>query len=128
MVVLAGFQPMHLEDVLDLCRQQRWPTFPSNPDRALHALLAPGTVTVVAVAHGELIGFAHAMTATGTTYLAQLLVSPAHRGQGIGCALISDVFRRCGAERFDVLTNTAEGFYAGIPHRRYRGFRLCLGW
>jgi hypothetical protein len=46
-----------------------------NPDRALRALLAPGAVTVVALAGVEVVGFAHAVTDSVTTYLAELLVT-----------------------------------------------------
>lgn len=121
MVVVVVFDATHLEGVLGLCQQEGWPTFPSNPDRALRALLAPGTVTVVALVGVEVVGFAHAVTDSVTTYLAERLVTPGHRGRGIGRALIAEVFSRCGTERIDLLTDTAEGFYAGIPHRRFSG-------
>jgi GNAT superfamily N-acetyltransferase len=93
----------------------------SYPDRALRALLAPGAVTVVALAGVEVVGFAHAVTDSVTTDLAELLVTPGHRGRGVGRALIAEVFSRCGTERIDLLTDTAEGFYAGISHRRFSG-------
>jgi GNAT superfamily N-acetyltransferase len=112
------FDATHLEGVLGLCQQEGWPTFPSNPDRALRALLAPGAVTVVALAGVEVVGFAHAVM---DTYLAELLVAPGHRGRGVERALIAEVFSRCGTERIDLLTDTAEGFYAGISHRRFSG-------
>ncbi len=43
------FEATHLGGVLALCTSEGWPTFPSNPDRALRALLAPGTSTIVAL-------------------------------------------------------------------------------
>jgi hypothetical protein len=71
------FDATHLGGVLALCIAEGWPTFPSDPDRALRALLAPGATTVVALdAGGEVIGFAHTLSDGVTSYLAQLLVAP----------------------------------------------------
>ena len=126
MAAVAAFEATHLHGVLTLCIAEGWPTFPSDPDRALRALLAPGATTVVALdADGEVIGFAHALSDGVTGYLAELLVASEHRHQGIGRRLISETFERCGAGRVDLLTtDSAESFYASLPHRRYAGFRL----
>jgi GNAT superfamily N-acetyltransferase len=119
------FETTHLDAVLSLCAAEGWPTFPSDPDRAMRALLAPETVTVVTLGdHGEVVGFAHALTDGVTAYLAELLVAPAHRGHGRGRGLVSEVFRRCGTGRMDVITDTAQSFYEAQCHRRYAGFRL----
>jgi GNAT superfamily N-acetyltransferase len=122
---VTAFEATHLGGVLALCTAEGWPTFPSDPHRALRALLAAGATTVVALdADGEVIGFAHALSDGVTIYLAELLVAPAHRHRGIGRRLVSELFDRCDAVRMDLITDSAEAFYASLPHRRYAGFRL----
>jgi GNAT superfamily N-acetyltransferase len=89
---VTAFEATHLGGVLALCTAEGWPTFPSDPHRALRALLAAGATTVVALdADGEVIGFAHALSDGVTIYLAELLVAPAHRHRGIGRRLVSEL-------------------------------------
>jgi GNAT superfamily N-acetyltransferase len=128
---VTAFEATHLGGVLALCTAEGWPTFPSDPHRALRALLAAGATTVVALdVDGEVIGFAHALSDGVTIYLAELLVAPAHRHRGIGRRLVSELLDRCDAVRMDLITDSAEAFYASLPHRRYAGFRLypSSGW
>ncbi|MGH3780199.1 MAG: GNAT family N-acetyltransferase [Pseudonocardiaceae bacterium] len=124
-LVVDDFTAEQLDGVLGLCTAAGWPTLPSDPGRALRALLASGTATVVAVTDdGTVIGFAHALSDGVTAYLAELLVDPGHRRRGVGRQLVLEVAQRCGAARLDLLTDTAEGFYTAVlPHRRYHGFR-----
>jgi GNAT superfamily N-acetyltransferase len=129
MVRIATFDVPHLAGVLALCEREGWSTYPADPDRARIALLAPGAVTVVAVEGNELggeevLGFAHAFGDGLRAYLSELLTARHRRGEGIGRALVSAVFERTGAARLDLVTDTAEDFYAALPHRRFTGFRL----
>jgi hypothetical protein len=74
---VTAFEATHLGGVLALCTAEGWPTFPSDPHRALRALLAAEATTVVALnVDGEVIGFAHALSDGVTIYLAELLVAP----------------------------------------------------
>jgi GNAT superfamily N-acetyltransferase len=92
--------------VLHICAVQGWPTVPADPDRALRALLAPGATTVVALDDdGAVVGFAHALR-DGVT-AAQLLVTPEHRGRGLGRQMLAEAFQRCRVDRMDVITDTA---------------------
>lgn len=129
MVRITTFDVTHLAGVLALCEQEGWPTYPSDPDRARIALLAPGAVTVVAVEDNEfggaeVLGFAHAFGDGLRAYLSELLTARHRRREGIGRALITAVFDRTGATRLDLVTDTAKDFYAALPHRRFTGFRL----
>ena len=46
-------------------------------------------------------------------------------GQGLGRALIDDLFARTGANRIDTLAEVdAAGFYESLPHKTKPGFRL----
>jgi hypothetical protein len=47
-----------------------------------------------------------------------------HRHCGIGRQLVIEAFDQCGAQRINVITDTAESFYASLPHRHYAGFRI----
>jgi hypothetical protein len=40
---MVAFDAVHLDGVLRMCTAQGWPTFAADPDRALRALLAPGS-------------------------------------------------------------------------------------
>jgi GNAT superfamily N-acetyltransferase len=123
-VELAAFREAHLPAVIELCRQEDWPTYPSNPESALRALAAPGTVTLVAVIDDDVVGFAHALTDGVTAYLAQLLVGQPYRRQGVGRSLVDAMLARCARVRMDLLSDTAEHFYGQWRHKRYTGFRL----
>lgn len=120
------FEPRHLSAVVRITQGEQWPSFAADPERALRVLTAPGTVAVVAVAEGEVVGYARALTDGALTcYLADMAIVPAHRGRGIGRRLVDEVFRRSGAQRMDLLAlDEAEGFYQSLPHRRLPGYRI----
>ena len=73
---------------------------------------------------GKLIGFARVITDYATTYyLCDVVVEEAHRGKGIGKALLTEIVtdpRLCGLKAL-LLTRDAHGFY-----QRF-GFREELG-
>lgn len=123
---MAVFEAAHLDGVLSLCRAEGRPTLPADPDRALRVLLAPGTVTVVALnTDGEVVGFAFALSDGLTAYLAELVVAVEHRGRGVARKLVAEIFHRSGVIRLDLIsTHAAEPFYETLAHRRYTGFRL----
>ncbi|HWH10980.1 MAG TPA: GNAT family N-acetyltransferase [Solirubrobacteraceae bacterium] len=112
--------------VLVLCEDEGWTTLSVDPERAERALSAPGVVTLVAVADGEVIGFAQALTDGAIqAYLCVLVVAPARRHEGIGRRLVSEILARSGAKRLDLLAaNGTERFYASFPHRVSPGYRL----
>jgi ribosomal protein S18 acetylase RimI-like enzyme len=58
-------------------------------------------------------------------YLSTMAVDAEHRRQGVGRALVAAVFAATGATRLDLLAEPgAEGFYASLSHREFRGFRI----
>jgi ribosomal protein S18 acetylase RimI-like enzyme len=73
----------------------------------------------------DVVGFAHALSNSLTAYLAGLVVAAEHRDRGVARQLVAEIFHQSGDIRLDLLsTDTAEGFYETLAHRRYAGFRL----
>ncbi|MDE2488433.1 MAG: GNAT family N-acetyltransferase [Alphaproteobacteria bacterium] len=115
-----------LEGVLMLCEAEAWPSFPADPDRAHRALTAAGVTSVVAHADGEVVGFAQ-LQSDGEiqAHLSLIATAAAHRGQGIARRMLALALARAGGERIDLITDSAERFYAGLKYnRRLVGFRL----
>lgn len=121
-----AFEYPHLAGVMRLAAREGWPSLSTNADRSRRALTAPGVWTIVAVADGAVVGFAHALTdGETTTYLSVIAVDAAYRGQQIGRRLIDEVFQRCGVARIDLLAEeAAEGFYQTLPHHTKPAYRL----
>ena len=85
------FDAQHLDAVVRMTELEGWPSFAADPARALRVLTAPGTVAVVAVEGGEVVGFARVLTDGAISgYLADMAVVPAHRGQGVGRRLVEE--------------------------------------
>lgn len=125
--VIQPFNPdVDLTGLLALCETQGWPSLPADRARARRALTAPGVTTLVArSADLAVVGFAQILSdGEIQAFLANLLVTPALRHQGLGRALIHEGLRLAGAHRMDLLTDTTEDFYERLPHRRFTGFRL----
>jgi GNAT superfamily N-acetyltransferase len=79
----------------------------------------------VLVNEQEIIGFLRALTDEQvTTYLAEILITPRWRGQGLGQALIETCHRLYPSTRLDLLsTESADGIYEATGFRRFEGFR-----
>ena len=73
---------------------------------------------------GKLIGFARVITDYATTYyLCDVVVEEAHRGKGIGKALLTEIVtdpRLCGLKAL-LLTRDAHGFYQHFGLREEPG-------
>lgn len=121
---IVPYTARHLAGIVELCAAQGWPSFPADIARAGESLRAPGTVTLVAVDEGGVVGFAHALSNGWWGYLSLLLVAESHRGAGLGRRLVAEVFRAGGITRLDLLTEDAGGFYRSLPHKTLDGFRV----
>jgi len=114
-----------LPGILRLCEAEHWPSFPKNPPLANRALTAPGVTTMVAIDSGRVIGFAQ-LQSDGQlqAHLSLIAVDNDYRGQGIARQLIGVALLQAGGQRVDLITDSAEGFYSKLPHKRMSGFRL----
>jgi predicted N-acetyltransferase YhbS len=124
-VEIEPFRPEHAAAIASLCGSEGW-DFWSDIAIVERALLAPGVTTLVAVEEGEVVGAAEVISDGAINWiLGALIVSPGHRNQGIGTALIREAFARTGALRLDLLTeDDGPSFYRSLPGREMIGFRL----
>jgi ribosomal protein S18 acetylase RimI-like enzyme len=119
------YEPDDLPGILRLCRLEGWPSLVENPLRASRVLTAPGVTTMVAVEGAEIAGFAQ-LQSDGEiqAHLSLIAVDPRHRRKGVARELIARALREAGGLRIDLLTDSAEPFYAELPHVRMQGFRV----
>jgi ribosomal protein S18 acetylase RimI-like enzyme len=124
-VNITQYEQAHLAGVLALCEAEQWPSFPADPDRAHKVLTAPGVTTVIALDGELVIGFAY-LQSDGhiQAHLSQMAVHHGYRRKGIGRALLEYAAPLTGAQRIDLVTDTAEAFYASFDHRALSGFRI----
>src|SRR5262249_16891199 len=111
--------------VLRLCALEHWPSLLEDEARAHRVLTAPGVTTMVAVEGEQLLGFAQ-LQSDGEiqAHLSLIAVDPAARRRGVARELIARALREAGGLRIDLITVTADAFYASLPHFRLNGYRL----
>ena len=110
--------------IRQLSTAEGWPTPVTWPEEALAAWRASWPALVL-VDSREVIGFLRALSdGRVTTYVAEVLVAPRSRGQGLGRALVEACRRLVPGTRLDLLsTASADGFYEAMGFRRFAGFR-----
>ncbi len=114
-----------LEGIVGLCAAEGWTSYVEDAEVTWKALTGPGVWTVVAKEAGEVLGFAQILSdGQIAAFLSLVLVKESERGKGIGKRLIEEAYRRCGAKRVDLLTDTAAEFYRGFRHHEIPGFRI----
>jgi GNAT superfamily N-acetyltransferase len=126
----ARYERAHLLGIVALCEAEGWPSFPDDHERAHAVLTAPGVTSVVALGDdSEVVAFAYLLSDGHIqAYLAELVVHADHRRKGIARALLEYAMPLTGAQRIDLVTDTAEAFYASLPHHTFHGFRIYPGW
>ncbi|MEV8379112.1 GNAT family N-acetyltransferase [Kribbella sp. NPDC056861] len=125
---ITQYEQTHLAGVLALCEAEEWPTFPADPARAHAVLTAPGVTAVVALDGDLVTGFAY-LQSDGhiQAHLSLMAVHRSYRRQGIGRQLLEYAVPLTGAQRVDLVTDTAQDFYASFDHRTNSGFRIYPG-
>jgi ribosomal protein S18 acetylase RimI-like enzyme len=123
---IRRYAAQDLGAVLALCAQEGWPSFAEDPARAHRALTAPGVTTMVATDDaGRLVGFAQ-LQSDGEiqAHLSLIAVDAGARRRGLARELIAAALREAGGLRIDLVTDSAQDFYAALPHVPMAGYRL----
>ncbi len=124
-MTIAPYEHAHLAGIVALCEAEKWPSFGADLDRAHAVLTAPGVTSVVALDGDQVIGFAYLLSDGHiAAYLSMMAVHHDHRRRGVGRALVEYAAPLTGAERVDLVTDTADDFYASFQHRTFSGFRI----
>lgn len=123
-VTIRAWQNADVAAIRDLAHAEHWTTLTDRPDDGLHAWQHSWPTLVAAYQH-EIIGFLRALTDEAVTlYVADLLVAPAWRGQGIGSALLDLCHMLYPSVRIDLLsTEHAHEFYQAHGFQPFRGYR-----
>jgi GNAT superfamily N-acetyltransferase len=125
MIECRPIQEEDLAGVMALVAAEPWPAYTKDPHQTWRALTAPGVTTIVAAENGRVVGFAQVLSnGQIAAFLSLLLVAADRRKEGIGTQLIREAFQRCGAQRMDLLTDDAAGFYRKFVHHELPGFRI----
>ena len=61
------------------------------------------------------------------SHLGFVAVHPDHRRRGIGRLLVVATFQATRTKRMDLITDTAQAFYATFVHKKMAGFRIYPG-
>ena len=119
----------HLAGVVELFDAEGWSAYARDPAITWRALTAPGSVALVAVEDGALVGIVQ-MLSDGViqAFMTVLIVAPDCRRRGVGRRLVEEAFARCGAKRVDLSTDDDAGdFYRAFRHHELRSFRIYPG-
>lgn len=124
-MTIAQYEEAHLPGILAICEAEDWPSLPADPAHAHAVFTAPGVTTVVALDGERVVGFAY-LQSDGyiQAHLSQLAVHRAYRRKGIGRAMLEYAAPLTGAQRVDLVTDTAQDFYASFEHKTLSGFRI----
>jgi ribosomal protein S18 acetylase RimI-like enzyme len=124
-VEIVGYEARDLDGIVELCRAEEWPSFPADPPRAHRVLTAPGVTAVVARDGETVIGFAYVQSdGEIQAHLSNIVVAEGHRRRGIARRMLQQAIEWAGGMRIDLITDSADDFYAALPHRRWSGFRI----
>ncbi|MFF0340358.1 GNAT family N-acetyltransferase [Kribbella sp. NPDC004875] len=124
-MTITQYDRAHLAGVIALCDAEGWPSLVADPERTHAVLTAPGVTSVIALDGEFVTGFAY-LQSDGhiQAHLSMMAVHRSYRRKGIGRALLEYAAPLTGALRVDLITDTAEDFYASFEHRTFSGFRI----
>jgi ribosomal protein S18 acetylase RimI-like enzyme len=124
MAEITTFEAAHVEGVVRLCAAQGWPSW--TPENVAAAFSAPGVLALTALSDDDVVGAAQLLIdGRVMAYLGLLVVDERFRRNGIGHALVGELFERSGLARMDLLSEDGStAFYESLPHRVKPGYRL----
>jgi ribosomal protein S18 acetylase RimI-like enzyme len=124
MAEVRAFSPDDLQSALSLFGAEGWSSYTQDPARALRALTAPGSVTLVATEGSNVVGLVQVQSdGQIQAHLSTIVVATDHRRQGLARELLAAAFQQAGGTRLDLIS-IADDFYRGLGARPFPGFRL----
>lgn len=108
-------------NLFKLYHAEGWTSFSQNK---MTSLLV-GSSYLVVEGNGEIVAFARYLTdGVLTTFVAEILVAPDFRGQGIGKMLVDEIHQRTMGTRLELISE-ADDFYEYLGFRKVgQGYRL----
>jgi ribosomal protein S18 acetylase RimI-like enzyme len=126
-VEIVPFEDRHAAGIARLSTTVQWPSL-TDPTTVRAVCTAPGSSAYVAVLDGQVVGWAQALgDGVLQSHLSFMAVHPEHRRRGIARLLTVATFQATHTLRMDLITDSAEPFYASFEHRRMHGFRIYPG-
>jgi GNAT superfamily N-acetyltransferase len=119
---IVPFKRRHLDGAFRLFAAEGWDY--GDRQLTLRALTASGSICLVALGDGGVIGVAQVLSNGIQAFLPVLLVSEQVRRHGVGRALLQAALQRAGTRGLELLTTNAELFYESLGAQRRPGFRL----
>ena len=126
----VDIRPFEDDDAVGIARLSttvQWPSL-TDADVVRRVCTAPGASAYVADEGGEVVGWAQALgDGVLQSHLGFVAVHPDYRRRGIARLLVVATFQATGTKRMDLITDSAEDFYASFEHKRMTGFRIYPG-
>jgi len=124
-VTVRAWEAHDFTAIQRLSREEGWTTPMDRPHDALEAWRRSWPA-LVAVTESTVIGFCRCVSdGSVTTYVAEVLVAPPWRGQGVASALLKGCQRLCPGSRLNLLaSSTSRAYYEHIGFRPFAGYRL----
>jgi ribosomal protein S18 acetylase RimI-like enzyme len=123
-VSIKPYAQAHLDGLIALVAAEGWTEYTEDAERTHRALSARGVTTLVALAHGRVVG-AIQVQSDGViqAHVSMLLIDPEWRGRRLATRLLREGLEHAGGLRLDIRTRT-EGYYERLGASRSLGFRL----
>ncbi len=126
-VEIVPFEERHAAGIARLSTTVQWPSL-SDPATVRRVCTAPGSSAYVAVHEGQVVGWAQALgDGVLQSHLSFVAVHPEHRRRGIARLLTVATFQDTHTLRMDLITDSADPFYASFEHKPMHGFRIYPG-
>jgi GNAT superfamily N-acetyltransferase len=124
LIEIRRWQEDDFPAIQQLSQSEGWTTPTEQENASFHAWQS-SFPALVAVVDGQIVGFLRAISDRHiTTFVAELLVAPPHRGQGIATTLLDQCQQLCPQTKLELLASpTSQSYYKQVGFRQFVGFR-----
>lgn len=108
---IRPYEEKDFEKVIELYKEEKWPTFYTRLDDAKNAF-NNSLISFVYEIDNEIVGFIRGLTDCHITlFISELLIKESFRGRGIGTSLVDMCHNLYPTCRIELLTDDAADFY-----------------